>query len=184
VIASAAVEGTAGGKKGFALALIVAATHLGSVLALAGLLWASRSARFAEMDQALKMGAGALLAVLGIYRVGRFFAGRLEREEKSVDAGNRGGTGWWLAGIAAGLIPCWDAVLLVLLAEANGRLALGIWVLTGFSAGLLLVQVLVAEGSRRVGPTLQRRGWTGLGHWLGLASGLGLAAIGLLLVGF
>jgi cytochrome c biogenesis protein CcdA len=73
--------------------------------------------------------------------------------------------------------------LLVLLAEAEGRLALGIWVLTGFSAGLLLVQVLVAEGSRRVGPALQRRGWMGLGHWLGLASGLGLAAIGLLLVG-
>ena len=123
------------------------------------------------------------LAVLGVYRVGRFFAGRLEREGIRVDAGSRGGAGWWLAGVAAGLIPCWDAVLLVLLAEAEGRLALGIWVLTGFSAGLLLVQVLVAEGSRRVGPSLERRGWTGLGRWLGLASGLVLAAVGLLMIG-
>ena len=39
-------------------------------------------------------------------------------------------------GLAGGLVPCWDAVLLIVLAEALGRLRLGLVLLAAFSLGM------------------------------------------------
>ena len=54
---------------------------------------------------------------------------------------------WWhlmLLGIRGGLLPCWDAILLLGLAISAGRLWLGVPLLLAFSAGL--AGVLVALG--------------------------------------
>ncbi|MHB1426010.1 MAG: HoxN/HupN/NixA family nickel/cobalt transporter, partial [Gemmataceae bacterium] len=54
---------------------------------------------------------------------------------------------WWhllLLGMRGGLVPCWDAILLLCLAISAGRLWLGIPLLLAFSAGL--AGVLVALG--------------------------------------
>jgi nickel/cobalt exporter len=54
---------------------------------------------------------------------------------------------WWhlmLLGMRGGLVPCWDAILLLCLAISAGRLWLGVPLLLAFSAGL--AGVLVALG--------------------------------------
>ncbi len=85
-------------------------------------------------------------------------------------------------GIAGGLVPCWDAVALVVFAAALGRLAAGVGLVLAFSAGMGLILVtlgVLAHKAKSV--TL------GLAHataWqtnLGLASASLLAAVGLFL---
>ena len=51
--------------------------------------------------------------------------------------------------MAGGLVPCWDAVALIVLAEAMGRLGLGVILLVAFSLGMAAVLVAVgwAAGS-------------------------------------
>lgn len=49
-----------------------------------------------------------------------------------------------LLGMRGGLVPCWDAILLLCLAISAGRLWLGVPLLLAFSAGL--AGVLVALG--------------------------------------
>jgi len=46
-----------------------------------------------------------------------------------------------LLGLGGGIIPCWDAVLLFLLAMAQGRIGFAIPVLLAFSTGLALVLI-------------------------------------------
>ena len=53
---------------------------------------------------------------------------------------NRGLVG---LGLAGGLVPCWDAVGLVVLAAALGRLAAGVGLVLAFSAGMAAVLVAV-----------------------------------------
>ncbi len=60
---------------------------------------------------------------------------------------NDGSVRWWhlvLLGMRGGLVPCWDAILLLCLAISAGRLWLGVPLLLAFSAGL--AGVLVALG--------------------------------------
>jgi ABC-type nickel/cobalt efflux system permease component RcnA len=55
--------------------------------------------------------------------------------------------GWWRViglGIAGGVVPCWDALLLLCVAVSAGRIALAVPLLLAFSAGL--ASVLVALG--------------------------------------
>lgn len=49
-----------------------------------------------------------------------------------------------LLGLGGGIIPCWDAVMLLLVAIAAGKLALAVPLLVAFSLGL--ATVLVALG--------------------------------------
>jgi ABC-type nickel/cobalt efflux system permease component RcnA len=90
-------------------------------------------------------------------------------------------------GVAGGLVPCWDAVILIILAEATGRLLLGIVLLLAFGLGMALVLVavgVVAGRLRRHMVGAQDQG--AYGPWerrLGIASGLTLAVIGLYLLG-
>jgi ABC-type nickel/cobalt efflux system permease component RcnA len=58
----------------------------------------------------------------------------------------RGPLGWWglvVLGMSGGIVPCWDAVAMLVLAVGMGRLALALPLLLAFSAGLAGVLVLV-----------------------------------------
>jgi ABC-type nickel/cobalt efflux system permease component RcnA len=57
-------------------------------------------------------------------------------------------------GISGGLIPCWDAIALLLFSAASGQMALALPLLLAFSAGLAAVLValgLVVVWARRRG---------------------------------
>ncbi len=86
-------------------------------------------------------------------------------------------------GIAGGLVPCWDAVGLILLAEAVGRLALGIALLVAFGLGMAGVLVAVGWAASRFRGLCERRGL--VATWergLGIGGSLALTVIGLYLL--
>ena len=85
-------------------------------------------------------------------------------------------------GLAGGIVPCWDAVGLLVLAATLGRLAEGVGLVLAFSAGMGLVllavgwlawkfksKMVVADGGAK---------WQQL---LGLVCGLILASLGIYL---
>lgn len=181
VVAGVAASDQGHRGRPFALAAIVSATHLASVAALAVGLVVLRGWSFSSLDRTLKLASGALLLLLASYRIGRMLGGPLQADGRGADlvSGRLASSGWWMAGVAAGLIPCWDAVLLLLTADSQGRLALGLWLVAGFSLGLLLVQLAVAATARRLGRA--PRGDRGQ-RLLGAASAVVLGAIGLTLL--
>ncbi len=85
--------------------------------------------------------------------------------------------------LAGGIVPCWDAVALIILAEAIGRLALGLVLLGAFSLGMAGVLVAVGAAASRFRAAFERtEGYDRWSRRLGIAGGLILAAIGLSLL--
>jgi ABC-type nickel/cobalt efflux system permease component RcnA len=202
-LVAAAVLGERGTwTRGVLLALVTTLTHTGTVLLVAIVLWWTQTGRYGAIHLGLAHAAGFLIAAIGLWRMGRHLAGYgehdapgpqvkvdpdAEPDPPETDAGDGSpGRGLVGLGIAGGLVPCWDAVILIVLAEATGRLALGIALLVAFGMGMALVLVavgvLAARIRRQMVGTHGRREY---GHWerrLGVASGLALAVIGIYLL--
>lgn len=164
------------------LGLATTTAHIGSVLLIAAVLWYTGTSRVGTIHLGLAQVAGFAIAASGFWRLGRHLGGHGEHEIESHGTIEHGSLGLIGLGLAGGLVPCWDAVGLLVMAAALGRLAAGIGLVLAFSAGM--AAVLVAVGclawklkSAVVGldrnPVWQRR--------LGLACGALLATIGLLL---
>lgn len=85
-----------------------------------------------------------------------------------------------LLGIGGGLVPCWDAVLLLLVAVTAGRLAAAVPLLVAFSAGLATVLVALGIGvvyaHRAGGRNFGERRWF---RMLPVASALLLLGLGI-----
>jgi nickel/cobalt transporter (NicO) family protein len=173
--------------RGALLALVTTVTHTGSVLLIAAALWWTRSSRFAEIHLGLAHVAGFVIAAIGLWRLGRHLAGLGEHDggfDSDLEPARPSKRGLVGLGVAGGLVPCWDAVGLIVLAQAWGKLALGLLLLLAFSLGMALVLVLVGALAARF------RRWVelleGESTWerrLGIASGLVLTAIGIYLMG-
>ncbi|MBX6312315.1 MAG: ABC transporter permease [Isosphaeraceae bacterium] len=182
-LVAAAVAGRRGQRfDGVLLALLTTLTHTSSVLVVAAALWATRSTRYAELNAGLAHVAGFTIAAIGLWRLGRHLAGYGEHEAEAevADVSRRGLLG---LGLAGGLVPCWDAVILIIVAEALGRLELGLVLLSAFALGMAAVLVAVAwlAGQLRGFVTTADRD----GTWqrrLGIAGALALACIGLSLL--
>ncbi|MBV8431077.1 MAG: sulfite exporter TauE/SafE family protein, partial [Solirubrobacterales bacterium] len=157
--------------------------HMGVVLAIATALWVTRSSRYPDINRGLARGAGFAIAAIGLWRLGRHLGGHGEHgddpEIRPTDPGTRDLIG---LGLAGGLVPCWDAVVLILLAEAVGRLALGLALLLAFSLGMACVLVAVGAMATRLQTFVRRRDSEGV--WvrrLGLLSTTAITTIGLYL---
>jgi ABC-type nickel/cobalt efflux system permease component RcnA len=197
-LVAAAVLGERGTwARGAFLALVTTLTHTGSVLLVALLLWWTQTGRYGEIHLDLAHAAGFVIAAIGLWRTGRHLGRHGEHghpapgpdaEPEPAGSGcglpDRGLVG---LGIAGGLVPCWDAVILIILAEATGRLVLGIELLLAFGLGMALVLVAVGVVAgrlrRHMVGGLDRDGYGPWERRLGIASGLTLAAIGLYLLG-
>lgn len=77
-----------------------------------------------------------------------------------------GGFGWWrviLLGLGGGIIPCWDAVGLFLVAMGDGKIGLAIPLLIAFSVGLcavlILLGVAVVYANRRGMTAFKEKRW-------------------------
>jgi ABC-type nickel/cobalt efflux system permease component RcnA len=171
--------------RGALLAAVTTLAHTGSVALIAVGLWWTGSVSFPGIHEALTRSSGFLIAAVGLWRVGRRAAGFPEHAPGpdgpvTVAAGPGGLIG---LGLAGGIVPCWDAIGLVVLAAAVGRLGLGLVLVGAFSAGMGLVLVAVGWAVSRLRHVL---GAGGLGAaWerrLGLASGTVLAALGVYLL--
>lgn len=182
LVAAATVGGRGGGLRGAVLALATTLAHFSSVLLIAWALWLTRTSRVAEVHLALTCVAGFVIAAVGLWRLGRHLAGFGEHQEVSESDG-LGLRGLFGLGVAGGMVPCWDAVVLVLLADLAGRLALAVWLLAGFSLGMAVVLVAVGMAAGRARSWLDgREGGPDWGRGLGIVSGLALSGIGLYLL--
>lgn len=182
-LVAATVVGERGSRsRGILLALITTLTHTGSVFLVAAALWWSGSSRFAEIHVGLTRGAGFLIAAVGLWRLGRRLGG-FEDHPAHEGTRNTGGRGLISLGIAGGIVPCWDAVGLIVLAAAVGRLGLGLGLVVAFSLGMGLILVGVGYLAGKVRYSLEalasRAAWE---RRLGLASGLVLSVLGVYLL--
>lgn len=153
-------------------AVILAATttiaHTGSVLAVAGILWFAYGNDVPGTTQGvLQFLGGFLVAGVGLWLLLRrvtgqadhfhLFAGDHHHHHGDGHHHHHGpppesakSTAGWLRlvlmGLGGGLVPCWDAVLLLLAAMALNRLGFAIPLLFAFSAGLGAVLVILGVG--------------------------------------
>jgi ABC-type nickel/cobalt efflux system permease component RcnA len=153
------------------LGLVTTLTHTGTVIALAALLLVVRLEP-ATMEFALKLIGGLLIAGLGLWLLMRRLSGGADHfhlgghnhhhhhhDHHAANhyhdehghivpvARNTEDVGWWrlvVLGITGGIVPCWDAIILLGLAISTARLGLALPLLLAFSAGL--ASVLVAVG--------------------------------------
>jgi ABC-type nickel/cobalt efflux system permease component RcnA len=91
--------------------------------------------------------------------------------------------GWWgviVMGMSGGIVPCWDAILILVFAVRVGALWLALPMLLAFSAGLASVLVLVGVLVVNVrGFAVSRWGEGGLTRLLPIASAAVVMALGL-----
>lgn len=186
LIAAASLGDLGSSRRGAALGMMTAVVHLGSVAALAALLWLLDFRQYDWAHALLTRGAGFAVAVVGSFRLGRALAGSGDRTdlfEFAAHPSARPTAGLFSLALAGGLVPCWDAVALLIVAHAAGRLLWGMALLVAFSLGLGVVLVAVGWLAGRV-----RRRFAALGEanstdprlrWLTGASALALLIIGL-----
>lgn len=177
LVAAATMEGGGPGR-GLLLAGLVTIAHMSSVLALAAVLSLTQAARYGSVNDSASAAAGFVIAAVGAWRLGRHLNGLGEHgtDAKPGPTSSRSLLG---LGLAGGLVPCWDAILLVLLAATVGRLGLGVLLLAAFSTGMGGVLLAVGLAAGRFGRWLtgrdRARVWE---RRLGLLSGGLLLGIG------
>ncbi|SIO04322.1 ABC-type nickel/cobalt efflux system, permease component RcnA [Singulisphaera sp. GP187] len=172
--------------RGTLLALVTTATHTGSVLLVALGLWLTRSSRYELIHSTLTMIAGFVIAAIGFWRLGRHLGGYGEHDEDPVpltssSGGHRNIVG---LGVVGGLVPCWDAVALILLAEAVGQLRIGVVLLVAFGLGMAAVLIAVGWMAARCRQFFTRFDRDArVEHWVGVAGSLVLCVMGVYLLG-
>jgi ABC-type nickel/cobalt efflux system permease component RcnA len=184
LVAAFSLGSRGGWLAGGLLGVLTTLVHMSSVLALALLLWLTRSTRYTAIDESLRQIAGFLIAAVGVFRLGRHLGGH-PQHAGALDRPQPGEVGWGaLLGLAfaGGLVPCWDAVLLVVMAELAEQLPLGLFLLSGFSLGMAGVLVAVGLAAGRIRRGLERgRAAEQWSRWLGTSAALALVAIGMYL---
>lgn len=181
VVAAASLGSGFGPAGGALLALATTAAHFTSVLLIAALLWQTPTSAYAGIQGVATFTAGTIIGVIGFWRIGHHVSGRLgpaPATEAPTSARSL-----VALGVASGIVPCWDAVLLVVVSALAGVLAQGLLLLSGFSLGMASVLVAVGLLSGRIrtvlGPERVVSTWT---RWVSIASGAVLAVFGVLLV--
>jgi nickel/cobalt transporter (NicO) family protein len=159
------------------LGLTVTLAHVGSVLLIAAVLWYTGATRVGPAHQALTKVAGFVIGAAGLWRVGRSLGGYLEHEDQESPSPMINGRSLIGLGFAGGVVPCWDAVALLLLSAAVDKLAAGIALLTAFSAGMATVLVVVGALAMKL-----KRATLGMEPQGRYRRALGLACGGLLTV--
>ncbi len=155
------------------LGLATGLAHAATVLVIALGLWLTRSSAVGSLHHGLTGIAGFVIAAIGLWRLGRVLGGHdVHGHGARCGPGRLGAVG---LGLAAGLVPCWDAVAMLVLAAAIGRLGDGVELVLAFCMGL--TAALAASGWLvwRLGSrALERMG----GRFARTASALGgLAAV-------
>jgi ABC-type nickel/cobalt efflux system permease component RcnA len=148
-------RGTA--RHAIVLGLVTTITHTGAVLLLAaGLYWKYHDAAPATISAVLGFVGGVLIAGLGFWLLLRRLSGSADHIHLR-GAGhthNADGTvtyheppsGWVrlvVLGISGGIVPCWDAVLLLMFAISAQMIWIALPLLLAFSAGLAAVLVAI-----------------------------------------
>lgn len=173
LVAAGSVGPSGGPWRGVSLGLAATLGHLASVSGLAAILWATGATDYPDWNATILHASGFVLAAIGLFRLGQILGG-LGRVEVEPTHARRGAA--WAIGLAAGVVPCWDAVGLLLIASAVGRLRLGLGLVAAFSLGMATVLVGVGVVATRIGDGVARGGaWA---RRLGIVAALVLIVAG------
>lgn len=192
------------------LGLVTTLTHTAAVMIIAGLLpILVPDAQAGDVQRVLNLVGGLILTGMGGWLLLLRLSGMADHSHGpgghthgpgghshatvSPSGGKTSSWGVVLIGITGGLVPCWDAVAMLLFAMASGRTWLALPLLVAFSAGL--ASVLVALGivvvksrdaiQKRTGDSDAFERWTGriailsaliivgMGIWLCAKAGVG-----------
>ena len=185
------------------LGLVTTLTHTAAVLVIAGILpILVPDAQAGDVQRVLNLVGGLILTGMGGWLLLLRLSGMADHYHGpgghshgpvSLSGGKTSSWGVILLGITGGLVPCWDAVAMLLFAMASGRTWLSLPLLVAFSAGL--ASVLVALGivvvksrdaiQKRTGDSDGFERWTGriailsaliivgMGVWLCAKAGVG-----------
>jgi ABC-type nickel/cobalt efflux system permease component RcnA len=183
------------------LGLVTTLTHTGGVIILSIVLATSfQGVSPAALQASLALVGGLLIAGLGLWLLLQRITGRADHvhfggghhhhhDMEATPAIPETRAGWWqivLLGITGGIIPCWDAIAMLLLAISAQRLWLAVPLLLSFSAGLAGVLVLLGIAVVRAGEATRARFGEGerfqkFVRALPIASAAVIAALGLFL---
>ena len=157
-------------RHAFILGLVTTLTHTGSVILIALVLWVLYpNTPPRDVQRLLGLVGGLLIAGLGLWLLLRRLAGQADHVHLfghshshahgghehahshaeghghvHGDLGQGGTLRLILLGVSGGIIPCWDAVILLGIAISTQQMWLGVPLLLAFSAGL--ASVLIAIG--------------------------------------
>ena len=183
---AAYLVGERGHAVGHAVGLGLTATlaHTGSVIAVALVVFAVYGDTAPATAQGwLMMAGGLLIFLVGSWLLIQRIRGHADHVHLFQGTRSSARVGWVrvvLMGLGGGIIPCWDAVLLFLVAMAQGRIGFAIPLLIAFSTGLALVLVLLGVGvvyaNRAGGRRFAGQTWF---RYLPIASALLLVGLGI-----
>jgi ABC-type nickel/cobalt efflux system permease component RcnA len=179
------------------LGLITTLTHTGAVLLIAFVLLIHPALR-AFVQGGLVLVVGLSIVLLGFYLLIQRLAGRADHVH--VGGGHHHGPAghahgptlpdgvgvpWWnllVLGVAGGIVPCWDAVALLLFMVGSDQQERALPVLLVFSLGLATVLVAIGIAVVKLrgfaGSTFGEGKWT---WWLSLVSAVAISGMGLFL---
>ncbi len=160
VIAAASLADRPGvsSMRALSLAVVTTGVHAGIVLAIALILWYFNPESHERVGLFVLQGAGLVIAAVGAWKIGRILGGHestslepsFHSEQRSMNRSPRS-TSFWITAISAGAIPCWDAIALLMVAEALGRLLDGVVLVVAFSSGMGAVLAMITRVSQIVG---------------------------------
>jgi ABC-type nickel/cobalt efflux system permease component RcnA len=164
------------------LGLVTSLVHTGSVLVLAAALWVTGATQVAGFHRGLIQLAGFAIAAGGFWRLGRHLGKWGDHSHLDVSEPNSLALGALISlGIAGGLVPCWDAVSLVVLSAAIGRLGIGVLLVIAFGIGMACVLVAVGLTAAQLKSNFLSATTKRWESHLAMASGAILATVGLVL---
>ncbi len=179
VSAAFLVAGRGSVKHAVALAGTVVLTHTGSVFAVALTLAFVSPALDAWLGRSLTVLSGAFLCLIGVTLL-LTRTGLVKRAARTAKSGSLTWFGVVGIGMAAGIVPCWDAVALMLWALAVRRAAWGLLLLVVFALGLATVLIAIAVAVVRVPGILATRTapLERLGRYIAIGAAVLITAVG------
>ncbi len=192
LLAAATLAGDRRKSRGWSIAAGWVISHFAVILILAALSMILSEAAILTVSISLKKIAGFLIACPAAYRLGerlsevrksRSFQRALE-DRDSQTAGiesKTDGTDGLLLGLTAGLIPCWEAIGLLLLGISAGHALTGLGLVAAFMAGSLCVVAFSMFAAKWISTFLETNRKSGQFLMIGLDVVVLMTGAGLLL---
>lgn len=192
LLAAATLAGDRRKSRRWSIAAGWVISHFAVILILAALSLILSEAAILTVSISLKKIAGFLIACPAAYRLGerlsevrkvRGFQRRLEDRDPQITGieSKINGTNGLLLGLTAGLIPCWEAIGLLLLGISAGHALTGLGLVASFMAGSLCVVAISMFAAKWIATILETNRKSGQFLMIGLDVVVLVTGAGLLL---